>query len=54
MSTTQKRTTICLTRERERQLIWLSDLFGENTSQVIFRAIDLLYIETSKKHPDKG
>jgi len=41
--TTTRRKSICLTAEDERELKLLASHFGENESQVIRRAIMLLY-----------
>ena len=41
--TTVKRTSVCLTKETERQLNHLRHAFGENTSQVISRAIHIIH-----------
>jgi predicted DNA-binding protein len=41
--TTMKRTSFCLTKETNRQLEDLQDKLGENSSQVITRAIHLLH-----------
>lgn len=45
MSTTVKRITLALTKEQERQLKWLSDYLGEHKSQVIHRAIAMLFVK---------
>jgi predicted DNA-binding protein len=41
--TTVKRTSMCLTKETNRQLQDLKMKLGENSSQVITRAIQLLH-----------
>jgi len=41
--TTVKRTSICLTQETFRQLQDLKERLGENSSQVITRALQVLY-----------
>lgn len=41
--TTVKRTSFCLTQETQRQLEDLSARFGENPSQVMTRALQLLH-----------
>jgi hypothetical protein len=41
--TTTKRTSFCTTNETYRQLLDLSEKFGENKSQVITRAIHMLH-----------
>jgi len=41
--TTVKRTSFCLTQETNRQLEDLSERFGENPSQVMTRALQLLH-----------
>jgi Ribbon-helix-helix protein, copG family len=46
MSTTQKRTTIALTKQDLRELDELAQYFGENTSGVIRRAVILLHYIT--------
>jgi hypothetical protein len=43
MPTTIRRTSFCLTKEANKQLIYLSEEFEENKSQVINRAIQLLF-----------
>ncbi len=43
-TTISTRTTICFTRETERQLKELKAKLGENTSQVIVRTINDFYI----------
>jgi hypothetical protein len=42
-TTTVKRTSLCLTQETQRQLSDLSNIFGENPSQVMTRALQLLH-----------
>lgn len=42
-TTTVKRTSFCLTQETSRQLEDLSCRFGENTSQVMTRALQMLH-----------
>lgn len=44
MATTVKRISFCLTLEAERQLAELQTLSGENRSQVITRAVQLMYM----------
>jgi hypothetical protein len=41
--TTVKRTSFCMTQETQRQLEDLSSRFGENPSQVMTRALQLLH-----------
>lgn len=41
--TTLKRTSFCSTKEMHRQLELLCETFGENKSQVISRALQLLH-----------
>jgi predicted DNA-binding protein len=43
MSTTVKRTSLCLTRETKRQLDELCKEFGESSSRIMSRSIDLLH-----------
>lgn len=43
MTTTVKRRSLCLTKETIRQLDDLVDRFGENPSQVMVRALQLLH-----------
>lgn len=47
--TTIRRTSFCLTKEMERQLNELKETLGENTSQVIMRAINLMYMMQKDK-----
>lgn len=42
-STTVKRTSFCSTKETQRQIDELRTKFGENTSQVVTRAIQMLH-----------
>lgn len=58
MTTTVKRISISLTKEEQRQLMALCEWCGENKSQVIHRAICLLYqaekdFQDSQKGSDK-
>lgn len=43
MTTTVKRITLALTKEQQRQLEALCELYGETQSQVIHRAVSVLY-----------
>lgn len=45
MADTIKTTSICFTKEMLSQLEWLKEKYGENTSRVISRALDMLYRE---------
>lgn len=49
MKTTEKRISIALTKEDLRMLTTIENLLGENVSQVIKRALDLLYHEKIKE-----
>ena len=44
-----RRTSICLTKETARQLDELKEKFGENTNQVIIRAISYIFMCETKK-----
>lgn len=43
MAITQQKISMGITKETQRQLIELCELLGDNRSQVIKKAIDLLY-----------
>ncbi len=42
-TTTVRRTSFCITKETQRQLEDLCRVFGENNSQVITRALQMLH-----------
>lgn len=42
-TTTVKRTSFCSTKETQRQIDDLKERLGENTSQVVTRAIQMLH-----------
>ena len=53
MSTTEKRITLALTKEEARTLRQLCEHLSENQSQIIKRAIMLLYYTTFIANEDK-
>jgi len=48
--TTVKRTSLCLTQETDRQLVELCAKLGENKSQIITRALQMLYYTCLHTH----
>lgn len=49
-----KRTSICLTKESLRVLEELKEKFGENSSQVVIRALTILYSAHKNKEENKN
>jgi hypothetical protein len=43
-----KTSSVCFTKEMLAQLEWLKIYYGENTSRVISRALDVLYRDQIK------
>lgn len=56
MSTTIKRIQVCLTIESKRQLEILCARFGENSAQVLNRALQMLYysLESEDRNKNNG